>query len=90
MGNPKPYKPPSIEEQGGPRIWLDLMIVRAKHNGLGWDDLVQRIADRMPLERIADDFNVKSTHTIRGWLRKGGYIKKDWYWVPKEENHELR
>lgn len=70
MSNPTPYKPPSIDEQGGVWVWLDLPEQLSRHNDLGSDELKLRLRLHVPIEQIARDFNT-SSETIRRWLRKG-------------------
>lgn len=58
----------SIADMGGLTKYLD--DDKGNHNGLGYDDLYERLRLHVPLKRIAYDFGI-STNTLRySWIPK--------------------
>lgn len=63
--SPNPPKKLSMAEQGGTRAYLSL--TKHKHDGLDADDLLLRVKLGVQWTKIAKDFKVKSSNTVKGW-----------------------
>lgn len=79
MTNKNPFKPKSIDEQGGIDAYLDLPHVIEKHNGLHAKDFARKFNDEVPNTKIAEQAGIKSTNTVKSykkqWLDKFGNFK---------------
>ncbi len=67
---------PTVNSAGGMRPFLDLDEIKAKHNGLGTDDLIRKYQEGVTKERIMHDFNIHSPNTLKRYLLELGLIEK--------------
>jgi len=62
------YKPPTIQQQGGLKSYLDSDKQREKHNGLGYKEFAAMVFNETPIAKIMKRMNVKSHSTIDSWI----------------------
>lgn len=73
MANPNPYRPISIERAGGFESYMNLPEIVAKHNNLGYDDLLLRLKLNVSNRQIAKDFGLSEKGggaTVAGWKKR--------------------